>query len=135
MKETTLEIGNWKSVLDAQCIEHCLMQVRGVCHADANFMSGTVTVHFDETQVSIADLKQILTYGGFACAGEMTPKHIVKPSEPLAEGAVLDHRMHGGHVMPTTPAQPKKQDEHPGHTMPMASAPTKKLSRPNMRDL
>ena len=114
MKDTTLEIGNWKSILDAQCIEHCLMQVRGVHHADANFMSGTVTVHFDEAQVSIADLKQMLAHGGFECAGAITPKHIVKPSDPPAAVATMDHSMHAGHAMPM-PAAPAKKDEHAGH--------------------
>ena len=114
MKDTTLEIGNWKSILDAQCIEHCLMQVRGVHHADANFMSGTVTVHYDEAQVAIADLEQMLDHGGFECAGEITPKHIVKPSDPPAAVATMDHSMHAGHAMPM-PAAPAKKDEHAGH--------------------
>ena len=125
MKEATLEIGNWKSVLDAQCIEHCLMQVRGVHHADANFMSSTVTVHFDDTQVSVADLKKMLTHGGFACAGEMTPKHIVKLSDPPAAVATMDHSMHAGHAMPA-PAKPMEHGEHAGHAMPMPAAPAKK---------
>ncbi|MBI5029300.1 MAG: copper-translocating P-type ATPase [Chloroflexi bacterium] len=126
MKQATLEIGNWKSVLDAQCIEHCLMQVRGVHHADANFMSGTVTVHYDESQVAIADLKQMLDHGGFECAGEMTPKHIVKPSDPPAAGATMDHSMPTSHAMTATPAQPMNHDEHAGHTIPMPAMPAKK---------
>lgn len=48
MQETTFDIGSWRSVLDAQCIEHCLMQMPGVHQAYANFMSGTATVHYDD---------------------------------------------------------------------------------------
>jgi len=126
MKQATLEIGNWKSVLDAQCIEHCLRQVQGVHHTDANFMSGTVTVHYDEAQVSVVDLKQVLAHGNFECAGEMTPMHIVKPSDPPAAVATMEHSMHAGHAMPAMPAQSMIHDEHAGHTMPMSAAPTKK---------
>ncbi len=89
-------------------------------------MSGTVTVHYDEAQVAIADLKQMLAHGNFECAGEMTPKHIVKPSDPPAAVATMDHSMHAGHTMPATPAQPMKHDERAGHTMPMPAAPAKK---------
>jgi len=116
VKETVLQITDWKSVLDAQCIEHCLMQLRGVHHADANFMSGTVTVHFDEAQVSVADLKKMLAHGGFDCPGEMVPQHIVKPSDPPT--ATMEHAMHAGNTM--------MHDEHAGHTMPMPAAPAKK---------
>ncbi|CAG0994974.1 H+-transporting ATPase [Anaerolineae bacterium] len=135
MEEATLEIGNWKSVLDAQCIEHCLTQVRGVHHAAANFMSGSVTVHYDQAQVSIADLKQMLAHGDFQCVGEMTPKHVVKPSDPLAAVATMDHRVHAGHAMPpSTPTSTRfarsvsAQDAsaHAGHVMPMPVASTQK---------
>lgn len=108
MKQTTLEIGNWKSVLDAQCIEHCLTQMRGVHHADANFMSGTATVHFDETQVSIAEMKKMLDEHGFECMQSM-PHHLVKDIDPPAATMVMDHTAHmghAGHAMPTSPPTP-----------------------------
>ena len=53
--------------MDAQCIEHCLMLRPGVHHAESSFMSGTVTVHYDESQVSLTDLKKWLADGGFEC--------------------------------------------------------------------
>jgi Cu2+-exporting ATPase len=113
MKQATLDLANWKSVLDAQCIEHCLRQMRGVHHADANFMSGTVTVHFDETQVSIADMKKMLDEHGFECMQSM-PRHLVKDIDPPAVSMAMEHAMHAGHTMPVAPA---KQDEHAVHEM------------------
>lgn len=129
MKETTFDITNWKSVLDAQCIEHCLMQMHGVHHASANFMSGQVTVHYDENLVSVAAMKKMLDEGGFACMQSM-PKNLVQEMDPpvtmtMAHGA-HDAAMHAGHVMPT----PAQKDEHAGHTMPMLSAPAKKDEQP-----
>lgn len=125
MRETTLDITNWKSVLDAQCIEHCLMQLRGVHHASANFMGGSVTVHYDETQVSIAAMKKMLDEGGFACMQTM-PRHLVRDADPHA-GISTEHM---GHTMP---AAPSKKDEHAGHTMPAAPAKTVPHAEHDMR--
>ncbi|MCC7165590.1 MAG: copper-translocating P-type ATPase [Anaerolineae bacterium] len=140
MSETTLDITNWKSVLDAQCIEHCLMHMKGVHHADANFMSGGVTVHYDESQVSIGDMKKMLDEGGFACMQSM-PRNLVTQVDPPAV-MTMDHTMHADHriataptatieqavpteqVMPT-PTAPVKKDEHVGHVMPMPTSPAK----------
>lgn len=118
MKEITFDITNWKSVLDAQCIEHCLMQMHGVHHASANFMSGQVTVHYDENLVSVAAMKKMLDEGGFACMQSM-PKYLVSEMDPpatmtMAHGA-HDAAMHAGHAMP----MPAQKDEHAAHEMPM----------------
>ena len=135
MKETTFDITNWKSVLDAQCIEHCLMQMHGVHHANANFMSGQVTVHYDENLVSVASMKKMLDEGGFECMQSM-PKNLVQEADPPA-AMTMDHAMHAGHAMgtaltasiehvvPTTTA-PVKKDEHVGHVMPMPSESAQK---------
>jgi Cu2+-exporting ATPase len=120
MKKAILGIDNWKSVLDAQCIEHCLRGHLGVQHAEANFMSGTVTVHYDESKVSLADLKKWLKQGDFECLGESVPTHLVKPSDPPALAMKMDH---AGHRMATS-AQ-SAHVEHAGHAMPMPAAPGK----------
>ncbi len=119
MKETTLQISNWKSVLDTHCIEHCLMAHSGVRHAEANFMSGTVTVHYDESQVSLADLKRWLAQGDFECLGESAPAHLVKPVDPSTSTMAMEH---AGHAMPPR-AEPIAHDEHAGHVMPVPTEP------------
>jgi Cu2+-exporting ATPase len=134
MKDAILRIDNWRSVLDAQCIEHCLMAHPGVLHAEANFMSGNVTVHYDESKASLADLKKWLEHGDFVCLGESVPAHLVKPGDPapaamtmehaghaMATAAQLAHTEHAGHAMPM-PAAPGKIDEHAGHAMPAVPA-------------
>lgn len=121
MKQTTFDITNWKSVLDAQCIEHCLMRMHGVHHASANFMSGQVTVHYDENLVSVAAMKKMLDEGGFACMQSM-PKNLVQEVDPPAV-MTMEHGAHAapthaGHAMPI----PAKQEEHAGHALPAAPA-------------
>ncbi len=122
MKETILQIDGWMSCLDARGIEKRLLAQPGVHHVEANFMSATATVHYDESQVTLADLKKLVSECGCECAGESVPKHIVKPSDPPA----MDHAMHTGHTMPA-PAQRLEHDEHAGHAMPMRTAPAKPM--------
>ncbi len=122
MKGTILQITNWKSVLDAQCIEHCMMLHPGVEHVEANFVSGTATVHYDESRVTLADLKTWLDHAGFDCPGESHPAHIVKPSDPPAAAMATEHAMpmvagseHAGHHMPSVPAEGQEPPDHAAH--------------------
>ena len=139
MKETILQIDGWMSCLDARGIEKKLMAQRGVHHVEANFLSGTATVHYDESQVSLANLKKFVGDCGCDCAGESVPQHIVKPGDPSAAttlaphpfgSAGVDHAMHAGHAMPpsTPPLRGSAQDAgaHAGHAMPMPAAPAEK---------
>ena len=120
MKESILRIDNWKSVMDAQCIEHCLNAHPGVLHAEANFMSGNVTVHYDESKVSLGDLKKWLEQGDFVCLGESVPAHLVKPGDPPPAAMMLEHVghvEHGAHAGHAMPAAPAKEGGHAEHEM------------------
>ncbi len=121
MKEAILQIEGWMSCLDARGIEKRLMAARGVHHVEANFMSGTATVHYDESQVSLADLKKLVADCGCECTGESLPQHIVKPSDPPV-AATMDHSIHAGHTMPM-PAKALEHGERAGHAVPMPTAP------------
>ncbi len=133
MKETILQITNWKSVLDAHCIEHCMMLHPGVEQVEANFVSGTATVHYDESRVTLADLKTWLDQGGFDCPGESLPAHIVKPGDPPAAEMTAEHAKHlkhtmvgggehAGHHMPGVPAERQQPADHAAHTAHAAHA-------------
>ena len=104
----------------------------GVHHAESSFMSGTVTVHYDESQVSLTDLKKWLDEGGFECPGEMAPAHLVKPSDPPAALAMehaghIEHAAHNGHATPM-PTAPVRAEGHTGHAMPMPAVPAKPMT-------
>ncbi len=81
MKEATLQICTMKDPLCALGIEKKLSDLPGVHHAQSNAINGTTTVHYDEAQVTIADLQQIVDDCGLTCHGESLPLH------------------HGGHVV------------------------------------
>lgn len=134
MRQTTFEITNWKSVLDAQCIEHCLMQMRGVHHAEANFMSGTVTVHYDESHVSVDEMKKMLDEGGFACMQSM-PRNLVTSLDPPVGALTMDHgasieSAHAGHSMPTAPTAITEHAMHAGHATPVTTDQGKAAKQP-----
>ncbi len=126
MKETILQVDGWMSCLDARGIEKRLMAQRGVHHVEANFLSGTATVHYDETQIALTDLKRLVAACGCECAGESVPQHLVKPSDPPA--ATMEHAMHAehaAHAMPAAPTSPplpllkgEGRDAHAAHVHP-----------------
>ncbi len=120
MKQAILQIEGWMSCLDARGIEKRLMAARGVHHVEASFMSGTATVHYDESQASLADLKKLVADCGCECTGESLPQHIVKPSDPPV-AATMDHSIHAGHTTPM-PAKAMEHGEHAGHAVPMPTA-------------
>jgi P-type Cu2+ transporter len=119
MRETILLINGWMSCLDAQGVEKRLLAQPGVHHVAANFMSGTATVHYDESQVSLDDLKKLVSDCQYACEGESVPQHLhgtghaehAGHTMPMPTGAAT-HDAHTGHVMPAAPA---KTPEHAGH--------------------
>lgn len=115
--------------LCARGVEKKLLAQRGVHHVEANFLSGSATVHYDESQVSLADLKKLVGDCGYACAGECLPQHVCKASDPASEVAMerarhampMEHAEHAGHATMEMPAKPA------GHAMPMPAAPAKKM--------
>ncbi len=121
MQTTTFDIRNWTSVLDAQCIEHCLMQLPGVRRAEANFMSGSVTVVYDESRVTVPAMKKQLDTSGFKCMQSM-PRHLVAQPDPPA-APTMDHAAHTGHAVSAPTALPADHAAHGGHAAPQRPAP------------
>ncbi len=125
MKETILQIDGWMSCLDARGIEKKLLTQRGVHRVEANFSSGTATVHYDEAQVALTDLQKFVGECGCDCAGESVPQHLVTPSDPSATmGMPMAHGGHAGHAtlaphasagVPVPAAPVQKAGEHAGH--------------------
>jgi len=124
MKDAVLQITNWKSILDAQCIEHCLMRVPGVLHAEANVISGQATVHYDELRVSVSVLKKMLDEGGFECLDKAPPAQLVNPKDSPAATLLIERAAHAGHAAPMS-EKPAAHDAHASHGMPAPAAPGK----------
>ncbi|MEJ6781263.1 heavy metal translocating P-type ATPase [Aminobacter sp. Piv2-1] len=107
MKTATLDVGGMLSMLDYQCVEKQLGQLRGVNRATSNIASNSVTVEYDDAVVGISLLKEKIDECGFHCKGEVVPSHIraTHPAgahaEPAAVAGAKGHgHDHGGHAAP-----------------------------------
>ncbi|HLF03543.1 MAG TPA: copper-translocating P-type ATPase, partial [Anaerolineales bacterium] len=63
-------------------------------------LNSTATVHYDETQITLAQLQTAVADCGYACAGESAPEHMSHASHarPVAS-TPADHSAHTGHAL------------------------------------
>jgi Cu2+-exporting ATPase len=115
MKTSTVEVGELVSTLSAVGVERQLSKFPGVHHADVNYVVGSATVHYDETQTSLQAIQQRIIDCGYHCRGELVPAHVC---------SAVDHKMtadaHAGHAAAskataTTPIPAPLHDAHGGH--------------------
>ena len=57
MKQTTVQVDGMMSIFDGAGIEKQIKRRDGVVRVDANFLSGTATIAFDETRVTPEDIR------------------------------------------------------------------------------
>ncbi|MFG8795150.1 heavy-metal-associated domain-containing protein [Pseudomonas aeruginosa] len=103
MKSINVEVGGLVSSLSAEGVRRKLLQLPGVHHADVNYVAGSATVHLDEGQLSVEDLRQRIAECGYHCRGEQTPKHVCAPAAGVS--ADPSHAVHGHHGAPARQAQ------------------------------
>ena len=103
MKESTIRVDGLLTVLCARNVEKALMKLPGVHHVSANTINSTATVHYDESQVSLAQLQAAVADCGYVCAGEALPEHM----------------QHAGH----TATMPADTGTHSAHASHMAAPP------------
>lgn len=61
----------------ARIAEKALHHLSSVHHASVNAINETVTVHYDSTQISLAQLQDAAKDCGYLCRGDAAPNHIV----------------------------------------------------------
>ncbi|MEW6636972.1 MAG: HAD-IC family P-type ATPase, partial [Actinomycetota bacterium] len=88
MKEVVLEAGGLLRGSSGPALESFLLRHRGIHRAEASYMSETVTVEYDEAEISEEELYGLIEDCGCHCRGEVVPKHLYKP-EP---GVAVEHR-------------------------------------------
>jgi Cu2+-exporting ATPase len=145
MKHVVLEAGGLLRGSSAPVLETFLRRHRGIHQAEANSLGDTVTVGYDETVISEADIRRLIEECGYHCRGEVLPRHICAPEPGVAprqaRDVAVEHRPppsegeHAGHAMPAAaPAKPPGAirvgavrepplREHAGHAMPVERAP------------
>jgi Cu2+-exporting ATPase len=68
MKTSVIEVHDMLSILSVDELEQRIDEVPGVESATVNFAAGSATVRYDETRLSIADIKSGVRQRGFAAA-------------------------------------------------------------------
>ncbi|MBX3704185.1 MAG: copper-translocating P-type ATPase [Steroidobacteraceae bacterium] len=99
MKTSTVEVGELVSSLSAAGVQRQIAALPGVHHVDVNYVAGSATVHYDETQVTLETIRQRIVDCGYHCRGEMLPAHAC-PQEGHAHvpGGHAGHAAHAGHA-------------------------------------
>lgn len=118
--ESVIHVDGLLTALCARNVEKALLKMPGVHQADANSLNSTATVHYDETQVTLAQLQAAVADCGYVCAGEALPDHMA----PASPAVPMDHALHAGHAMPmaqpAAAAPPIDHSAHAEHAMPGA---------------
>ena len=99
MKETTVQIDGMMSIFDGAGVEKQIKRRDGVVRVDANFLSGTATIVYDETRVALDDIKTFIAECGYHCRGEVMPAHVCEPGKRNGTQTV-PAREHQEHAVP-----------------------------------
>ena len=120
MKTSVIEVSGLLSVLSTRGVEKQLMKLPGIEKAEANYVSGSATVVYDETVIDLKTIKAKVHECGYHCKGELLPKHVCEPEDPSAQATVISAALHAGHHMhahaaPATQAKEVTYKEHAKH--------------------
>lgn len=115
MKEVVLEAGGMLGGSSAPALQTFLSRQHGIHHVEANTMSDTVTVGYDENTIIEARIRQLIEECGYHCRGEVVPRHIMgtEATEQAEHVAQPPPNEHAGHT-----ADAPKPAEHAGHAAP-----------------
>lgn len=81
---------------------------------EANFLSGTATIQYDEKKVALADIKTFVVEWGYHCQGAALPAHVCE-----ASNGHQDHAAPKPNVPPPSNQPPAKDamgEDHAGHS-------------------
>src|SRR5918995_5589714 len=118
MKTVVVSIDGMMSVCDGLGVEKRLLAHTGIENVEANFLNGTATVKYDESKVTLVDIKNMISECSYHCSGEQVPQHITTPSDP-PESNAYTHKIRRKTIQPRlTESSPEiASPEHAGHEM------------------
>jgi len=146
MKTAVVEVGGLLSVLSAEGVQRQLQKLSGVHHAEVNYVAQSATVHYDDKQITIDDVRKRIVECGYHCRGEMVPNHLCgspggAPSKPVPMAAGHEHPgRHHEAASGATPAAgaaspPSAAVDHTAHAAPSAAAKGAAHAGHAMRDM
>ena len=117
MKTSVMEVRDMRSVLSVLGVEKRIGEVPGVESVTVNYAAGNATVRFDETRLSLADIRSDVRQSGSKddAADDADDKGPEAPDAPAAESEPLT---------PKTPPATASADAKPPATPPSAADAT-----------
>ena len=103
MREVVLEAGGLVRGSTAPALDAFLRRQPDIHHAEANYLSDTVTVGYDEARITQAEIERLIEACGFHCRGEVVPRHVCVP-RPGVAAAHRPPALEPPHVHATHPA-------------------------------
>jgi Cu2+-exporting ATPase len=79
MKTAVVSIDGMMSICDGLGVEKRLLNHSGIQNIEANFLTGTASVKYDESKVTLEEIKKLISECGYHCSGEQVPAHISIP--------------------------------------------------------
>jgi Cu2+-exporting ATPase len=115
VKEVVLEARGLLGGSSGPALETFLRRAAGIHHANANYLSGTVVVGFDDERISEAEIRGMIEQCGYHCGGEVVPRHVCAPDAEIVAAP------HGGKAHAAGP-EAGAPAPHAGHTPPASTA-------------
>jgi Cu2+-exporting ATPase len=117
-KTVVVSIDGMMSVCDGLGVEKRLSTQAGIEKVEASFLAGTATVEYDESKVTLVDIKNMISECSYHCSGEQVPQHISTPSDP-PEHYGGDHEIRPKTVEPSSAESSREMapPEHAGRKM------------------
>jgi len=127
------EAGGLLRASSAPALQEFLQREHGIGAVEANPVSQTVSVTYDEATVTADDVRGLIERFGCNCGGEVVPCHLCRDEQPAVIGSAVPHAAthasvggHAGHAIAAPVAEETPvaaHDEHAGHAMGVAVAP------------
>jgi P-type Cu2+ transporter len=108
MQTSTVEVGELVSSLSALGVQRQIASLPGVHHVDVNYVAGSATVHYDESRITVDDIRRCIVECGYHCRGELLPAHICARDGHAGRAADEEGARHAAHAPAST--------AHAGHT-------------------
>ena len=126
MKQVVFEAGGLVRGSSAPALQAFISRQPGIHHVEANAMSDSVTVGYDENTITEVRIRQLIEECGYHCRGEVVPRHIMgtEATEQTDHAAHLPLDEHAGHARGA-----QKPAEHAGHAAPDAPSSSNDMAQ------
>lgn len=84
MKQVVLEASGMLRGSSGPALQTFLRRQPGIQAAEANYLSQTVAVGYDEDGITQREIERLIERCGYHCRGEVVPAHLLTPAPEVA---------------------------------------------------